>query len=155
MQEVALAAVKQAAPLADPAKVAPWLYRLAVLQSLLYRRKCGRRRRLVGRFADEVEHGGWSPPVTPDPLAGCWPRSDGRWCGGLWRISPRGTPRFCSSSTRRIGTITRSPPSWESATPRSRLACIEPHTACGKSWRRIERGRGGNLGLTTMARAKE
>ena len=30
MQEVSLAAVKQAAPLADRSKVAPWLYRLAV-----------------------------------------------------------------------------------------------------------------------------
>jgi len=52
MQEVALAAVKQAAPLTDSSKVAPWLYRLAVLQSLLYRRKCGRRRRLRDRYAD-------------------------------------------------------------------------------------------------------
>src|SRR5205807_891828 len=49
MQEVALAAVRQQAPLADPSKVAPWLYRLAVTQSLLYRRKIGRRRKLVER----------------------------------------------------------------------------------------------------------
>jgi len=69
MQEVALAAVKQAAPLADAAKIAPWLYRLAVLQALLYRRKCGRRRRLVGRFAEQVERGDWSRPTSPDPLA--------------------------------------------------------------------------------------
>ncbi|QDU28769.1 ECF RNA polymerase sigma factor SigL [Anatilimnocola aggregata] len=47
MQEVALAAVRQAAPLADVAKLAPWLYQLAVRQSLLYRRKCGRGRRLL------------------------------------------------------------------------------------------------------------
>jgi RNA polymerase sigma factor (sigma-70 family) len=47
MQEVALAAVRQAAPLADVAKLAPWLYQLAVRQSLLYRRKCGRRRKLL------------------------------------------------------------------------------------------------------------
>ena len=33
MQEVALAAVKQAAPLADHTKVAPWLYRLVVVPS--------------------------------------------------------------------------------------------------------------------------
>jgi RNA polymerase sigma-70 factor (ECF subfamily) len=49
MQEVALAAVRQAAPLADVTKLAPWLYQLAVRQSLLYRRKCGRRRKLLGR----------------------------------------------------------------------------------------------------------
>jgi len=54
MQEVALAAVRQQAPLADPAKLAPWLYRLAVTQTLLYRRKQGRRRRLVGDFAERV-----------------------------------------------------------------------------------------------------
>jgi RNA polymerase sigma-70 factor (ECF subfamily) len=52
MQEVSLAAVRQHAPLADPAKVAPWLYRLAATQSLLYRRRQGRRRRLTGRYAE-------------------------------------------------------------------------------------------------------
>lgn len=52
MQEVALAAVKQAAPLNDPAKVAPWLYQLAVRQSLLYRRKMGRQRKLTQRYSD-------------------------------------------------------------------------------------------------------
>ncbi len=51
MQEVSLAAVEQRAPLVDPAKVAPWLYRLAVTQSLLYRRKQGRRRKLTDRYA--------------------------------------------------------------------------------------------------------
>lgn len=51
LQEVALAVVRNSAPLRDPAKVAPWLYRLAVTQSLLYRRKLGRRRRLLDRVA--------------------------------------------------------------------------------------------------------
>ena len=51
MQEVALAAVRQSAPLQDPGKVAPWLYRLAVTQALLYRRKQGRREKLVDRYA--------------------------------------------------------------------------------------------------------
>ena len=51
MQEVALAAVEQRSPLADPSKVAPWLYRLAVTQALLYRRKAGRRRKLTDRYA--------------------------------------------------------------------------------------------------------
>ncbi len=52
MQEVSLAAVKQHAPLGDVAKVAPWLYRLAVRYSLLYRRKQGRRRKLIDRYAE-------------------------------------------------------------------------------------------------------
>jgi len=69
MQEVALAAVKQAAPLADPAKLAPWLYRLAVLQSLLYRRKCGRRRRLQDQYAEKQLAGERPPPQSVDPLS--------------------------------------------------------------------------------------
>jgi len=51
MQEVSLAAVRQNSPLSDPDKVAPWLYRLAVTQVLLYRRKMGRQRNLTDRYA--------------------------------------------------------------------------------------------------------
>ena len=51
LQEVALAAVAQRAPLGDPSKAGAWLYRLAVRQALLYRRKCGRRHRVDGRYA--------------------------------------------------------------------------------------------------------
>jgi RNA polymerase sigma-70 factor (ECF subfamily) len=54
MQEVALAAVRQKAPLLDPSKIAPWLYRLAVAQSLMYRRKLGRRRKLIERYAQRL-----------------------------------------------------------------------------------------------------
>ena len=67
MQEVALAAVRQQAPLQDPSKVAPWLYRLAITQSLLYRRKQGRWRKLTTRYAQRVNptaHDG----RTLDPL---------------------------------------------------------------------------------------
>jgi len=52
MQEVAVAAVEQKAPIEDPKKVAPWLYRLAVTQTLLYRRKMGRKRKLTDRYAE-------------------------------------------------------------------------------------------------------
>jgi len=55
MQEVSLAAVRQAAPLEDPTKVAPWLYRLVVRQVLLYRRKMGRRRKLTERYANRFQ----------------------------------------------------------------------------------------------------
>src|SRR4051812_32980744 len=51
MQDVALAAVTQHAPLHNPARVAVWLYRLAVRHVLMYRRKSGRRRSLVDRYA--------------------------------------------------------------------------------------------------------
>lgn len=57
MQEVGLAAVRQQAPIHDATKVAPWLYRLAVTQSLLYRRRLGRKRKLVERYAERVRPG--------------------------------------------------------------------------------------------------
>ncbi len=67
MQEIALAAVRQQAPLADQTKVAPWLYRLAIVQSLQYRRKLGRWRKLTTQYAERVrpaEH----DARTLDPL---------------------------------------------------------------------------------------
>lgn len=55
MQEVGLAAVRQAAPIRDTTKVGPWLYQLAVRQALLYRRKMGRKRNLIQRYADRKQ----------------------------------------------------------------------------------------------------
>ena len=52
MQEVALAAVAaRCSPLQHPARAAVWLYRLAVRHVLLYRRRTGRQRSLVDRYA--------------------------------------------------------------------------------------------------------
>jgi RNA polymerase sigma-70 factor (ECF subfamily) len=89
LQEVALAAVRQAAPLVDESKAAPWLYRLAVRQVLLYRRKLGRRRKLTQRFVERV------PPSeadadSPDPLA--WLLADERRAllrRALTKLAPR------------------------------------------------------------------
>lgn len=67
MQEVSLALIKQSAPLRDPEKVAPWLYQIAVRQSLMYRRKHGRRRKLERRLAQRLESQP-KPPTAPDPL---------------------------------------------------------------------------------------
>lgn len=53
-QEVSLAAVAQKSPLQDINRVSPWLYQLAVRQSLLYRRKMGRRRKLIDRYMEKV-----------------------------------------------------------------------------------------------------
>jgi RNA polymerase sigma factor, sigma-70 family len=53
-QEVSLAAIKQQSPLQDVSRVTPWLYQLAVRQSLLYRRTMGRRRKLVDRYTDRA-----------------------------------------------------------------------------------------------------
>jgi RNA polymerase sigma-70 factor (ECF subfamily) len=60
MQDVAAAAVEKAHQLRDPGRVAPWLYRLAVVATLQYRRKQGRRRNLIGRFAER------HPPTATD-----------------------------------------------------------------------------------------
>lgn len=54
LQEVALAAVSSRNP-PRPEKAAPWLYRVAVRQTLLYRRKQGRQRKLVDRYAQQYE----------------------------------------------------------------------------------------------------
>jgi RNA polymerase sigma-70 factor (ECF subfamily) len=65
MQEVALAAVRQASPISDVTRVAPWLYRLAVRAVLLHRRSQGRRRRMMERFESLGANG---KPCEPEPL---------------------------------------------------------------------------------------
>ena len=74
MQAVAVAALRQQAPLLDLAKVAPWLYRVAVWQTLQYRRRAGRQRKLTGDYARTLP----SDQATPasDPLA--WLLADER-----------------------------------------------------------------------------
>lgn len=67
MQEVALAAVAQHAPLYDSSRVGAWLYRLTVRQVLLYRRRHGRLRRLIGTYANRRGNG-QEFASTPDPL---------------------------------------------------------------------------------------
>jgi RNA polymerase sigma factor (sigma-70 family) len=65
MQEVSLAAVRQKAPINDVEKVTPWLYRLAVTQSLLYRRKMGRGRKLIDRFVERTRPSEFDREVDP------------------------------------------------------------------------------------------
>lgn len=67
MQEVAITALEKGHQLRDPASVASWLYRLVVVAALQYRRRLGRRRKLIDRYADRF------PPTDesrrePDPL---------------------------------------------------------------------------------------
>lgn len=75
MQEVALAAMRQAAPIHDPSKTAPWLYRVAVFQSLLYRRKMGRLRKLTCRVVVRYQEPDTDLGVS-DPLG--WLLADER-----------------------------------------------------------------------------
>ena len=67
LQEISLAAVRQSAPLHEIEKLGAWLYRLAVRQALLYRRRLGRQRRLQNNFADRVRPSG-EDSRHPDPL---------------------------------------------------------------------------------------
>jgi RNA polymerase sigma factor (sigma-70 family) len=52
-QEVSLAAIAQRAPLNDCAKAPAWLYRLAVIRSVRYRRQRARQRKRLARLAAE------------------------------------------------------------------------------------------------------
>lgn len=63
-QEIALATVRQN-PDVPETKVAPWLYRVAVRQALMYRRRLGRQRKLRQRVALEPSIEG---EETLDPL---------------------------------------------------------------------------------------
>jgi RNA polymerase sigma factor (sigma-70 family) len=63
MQEVALAAIRQSAPMPEQSRVGAWLYRVALTQSLLYRRKQGRLRKLTARYAEQ------EPPSERDTRA--------------------------------------------------------------------------------------
>lgn len=59
-QQVALAAVEQHAPLADPTKAAAWLHRLAVIKSARYRRQQGRSRRAIQGLVERAAHVSWN-----------------------------------------------------------------------------------------------
>ena len=61
LQEVSLAAVGAKAAV-DPARVAGWLYRLAIRKALLYRRSRGRHHKLVGQYAKKVRDEGANAP---------------------------------------------------------------------------------------------
>lgn len=52
-QEVSLAAFEQRAPLADRDKAPAWLYRVAVIRSIRYRRQRARQRKRLARLAAE------------------------------------------------------------------------------------------------------
>ena len=65
MQDVALAAGQGAEKLRDPSRVAAWLYRLAVTAALQYRRKAGRRRKLMDRYQQQVASSDVADSVDP------------------------------------------------------------------------------------------
>ncbi|GAB5403142.1 MAG: hypothetical protein Aurels2KO_13730 [Aureliella sp.] len=54
MQEVAVAAANQSAKAIPVEKPGPWLYRVALRQVMLFRRKAGRRKKLITGFGEKV-----------------------------------------------------------------------------------------------------
>jgi RNA polymerase sigma-70 factor (ECF subfamily) len=59
--------MRNASHLKDRSRVGAWLYRIAVVEALQYRRRQGRRRRLIERYA--TEGGAPEEAVEHDPLA--------------------------------------------------------------------------------------
>lgn len=51
LQEIAVAVLQQASKPIEAAKVAPWLYRIALRKVINYRRRMGRQRKLVRRYS--------------------------------------------------------------------------------------------------------
>ena len=130
MQDVALAAVAQRSPLHNPARVAVWLYRLAVRHVLIYRRKAGRRRGLVDRYAARADRLaldaapsplGWraerilsssrKSPTRSRAFASTSPNGGGAASGSASSPSRKGPGRSASKSRRRPAPATAGPPS--------------------------------------------
>lgn len=66
MQDVALAAASLQKPLSDSGRAGAWLYRVAIRQAMMYRRRRGRHQRLLDSYAQSW---GDDRSVVPDPLA--------------------------------------------------------------------------------------
>lgn len=64
MQEVSLAAFSKGNPLQEPEKVGAWLYRVALKQSFLFKRRKGRHQKLLDRLAGQNP----VPAETTSPL---------------------------------------------------------------------------------------
>jgi RNA polymerase sigma-70 factor (ECF subfamily) len=67
LQEVSMTAIEKGHQLRDPARVAGWLYRLVVGAALQYRRRQGRRKKLLDRYADRQPSTGGAAREA-DPL---------------------------------------------------------------------------------------
>jgi RNA polymerase sigma-70 factor (ECF subfamily) len=89
LQEVSLTAIEKGHQLRDPSRIGGWLYRLVVVAALQHRRRQGRRKKLLDRYADR------RPAVNgatrePDPLS--WLLSDEQKSlvrQSLARLAPR------------------------------------------------------------------
>jgi RNA polymerase sigma-70 factor (ECF subfamily) len=78
MQDVSLAAVAQRAPVEEPSRLGAWLYRVAVRQCLMHRRRLGRHRKLVDRYARAVSPSEVADGPPADPLRWLVAQEQGR-----------------------------------------------------------------------------
>jgi RNA polymerase sigma factor (sigma-70 family) len=69
LQDVSMTAIEKGHQLRDSSRIAGWLYRLVVVAALQYRRRQGRRRKLIERYADRSAPSE-SSQREPDPLGG-------------------------------------------------------------------------------------
>jgi RNA polymerase sigma-70 factor (ECF subfamily) len=67
MQSVCMAATRGLGQLKDSERLGPWLYRIAVVEALQYRRGMGRRRRMLDRY--QADGAAPCEAVDGDPLA--------------------------------------------------------------------------------------
>ena len=67
LQEVSMTALEKGNQLRDPTRIAGWLYRLVVVAALQYRRRQGRRRKILDRYARR-EPSADGTAREPDPL---------------------------------------------------------------------------------------
>lgn len=74
LQEVSLIVIEKGHQLRDPKRVAGWLYRLVVVAALQYRRRQGRRRKLLDRYV--ARQPSVDGAVSSDPLG--WLLADER-----------------------------------------------------------------------------
>ena len=133
MQNVALAAVAQRSPLLNPGRVAAWLYRLAVRHVLIYRRKTGRQRSLVDRYAahkaaSEVE-------AAPSPLA--WLVNDERQQlvqAALRRLAPRDAELLILKYAEGYGAPVSWQGGWAPMLRPSRRVCIAHAIDSAQNW---------------------
>jgi RNA polymerase sigma-70 factor (ECF subfamily) len=89
LQEIAVATIENRAPLADPSKLGPWLYQVAVRQTLMYRRRQGRQRKLADRYI-ERHRPDQQDGHCPDPLDWLLARErDAQVRAGLARLPRR------------------------------------------------------------------
>ena len=80
LQEVAMLVLQHDSPPTEPQKVAPWLYRITLRQTINWRRRSGRQRRLVERFAARADAQPTPEPNPRDPSRRCGRSTGGRQC---------------------------------------------------------------------------